>query len=120
MKNTLFKGFIVASVIFASGCANTNKQMYTWGQYEDLVYEFHNTDSSIKPQKQIAMLQEAVAEAKKTNKKVGPGVLAHLGMLYSSVGEADKAKAALEEERTIYPEAETFINGMLKRSQEAK
>lgn len=47
MQNTLIKGFIVASVIFASGCANTNKQMYTWGQYEDLVYEFHNTDSSI-------------------------------------------------------------------------
>ena len=73
MKNTLFKGFIVASVIFASGCANTNKQMYTWGQYEDLVYEFHNTDSSIEPQKQIAMLQEAVAEAKKTNKEISTG-----------------------------------------------
>lgn len=119
MKPTLLKGLIISSVIFAAGCANKN-QMYTWGQYEDLVYEFHNAESAVEPQKQIEMLQNTIASAQKTNKKIGPGIYAHLGMLYSSVGEANKARAALEEEKNLYPEAETFINGMLERSQSAQ
>lgn len=116
MKNLISKCLIVSAVLLASGCKTTN-QMYTWGQYEDLIYEFHNTESTVEPQKQIELLQETIASAQVTNKKVAPGLYAHLGMLYSSVGDGDKAKAALEQERNLYPEAETFINGMLSRSQ---
>lgn len=116
MKTTTMKYLCILTVIFVTGCA-TNTNMYTWGQYESLIYEFHNGDGSVTPQKQIETLQETIASAVVKNKKVGPGIYAHLGMLYSSVGETDKARAALEQERTLFPESELFINGMLNRSQ---
>lgn len=116
MKNITMKCLCIFTIIFVTGCA-TNNSMYTWGQYENLIYEFHLGEGSIEPQKQIEILQETIALAVVEDKKVGPGIYAHLGMLYSSVGETDKALAALEQERILFPESEIFINGMLKRSQ---
>lgn len=119
MKSLILKCVIISAVLLMSGC-KTTEQMYTWGQYEDLIYEFHNTESTVEPQQQIELLQKTIASAQVTNKKVAPGLYAHLGMLYSSVGESDNAKAALKQESELYPEAKTFINGMLTRSQSAK
>lgn len=120
MNNSLIKSLLILTVLLTAGCATNNQQIYAWGQYEDLIYEFHNGEGSIAPQKQIELLQDTIANARVKNKKVAPGIYAHLGMLYSSVGETDKARAALEQERNLFPEAEVFINGMLKRSQATK
>ena len=120
MNNTMTKYLLIITVLLVAGCASNNKQIYAWGQYEDLVYEFHNSESTVEPQKQIELLTQSISGAKVKNKKEAPGIYAHLGMLYSSVGEADKAIAALEEERNLFPEAATFINGMLKRYQSIK
>jgi hypothetical protein len=120
MNNTITKYLLIMTVLLVAGCANNDKQIYAWGQYEDLIYDFHNGEGAVEPQKQIELLQEAIASASVKNKKVAPGIYAHLGMLYSSVGENDKARVALEQERALFPEAEVFINGMLKRSQATK
>jgi len=120
MNNSIVKYLLVMTVLCVTGCATNDQQLYAWGQYEDLIYEFHHGEGSIEPQKQIQLLQATIESASKRNKKVAPGIYAHLGMLYSSVGEADKARAALTEERNQFPEAKIFIDGMLKRSQATK
>jgi len=120
MTNVIKNSLMVFAVLLLAGCANTAKPLYAWGQYETLVYQFHNEQGSVEPQAQIEALQHDIAKAEAKNMKVGPGIFAHLGMLYSSVGEADKAKAALEQEQTLFPESATFINGLLQRSQTAE
>jgi len=120
MTKLIKKSIVVFAVLLMSGCANTTKPLYAWGQYEALIYQFHNEQDLVEPQAQIEILQRDIAKAQTKNMKVGPGIFAHLGMLYSSVGDVDKAKAALEQEQQLFPEAATFINGLLQRSQSAE
>jgi len=117
MKNSIIKCLCIISIILVTGCANKNTNLYTWGKYEHLIYEFHNGDGSLALQTQIELLEKTIDSAVVANRKVGPGIYAHLGMLYSSVGEIDKARAALEQERKSFPESEIFIDGLLKRAQ---
>ena len=113
------KVLLLMLLMLLAGGAN-NSQLYAWGHYEDLIYQFHNDPGSVEPLAQIAILQRDIAKAQAINKKVAPGIYAHLGMLYSSVGDNDQAKAALEQEALLFPEAQTFINGLLERLSSTK
>ena len=103
------------SLFLVTGCA-TNKEMYYWGEYEQLIHDAYVLPGSADPQTQIEKLNVDIQKTEELSKKPSPGIYAHLGFLYAIQGKNSQSKAAFMEERSLYPESETFIDGMMKRT----
>src|SRR5262245_51858184 len=96
--------------VSALGCSST---FYGWGEYEDLVYEMYVEPGKADPPTQGQKLSAAISEAHARGKRVPPGVNAHLGYMYYLTGDADKALARFEAERTQYPESAVLIDRLM-------
>jgi len=94
--------------------------MYHWGSYEDLIYRMYVQPGKATPQIQIAQLTEDIERAAAGGQQVPPGVHAHLGYLYSMQGDPDAARRELEVEKALYPEAATFVDGLLARMEQGR
>jgi hypothetical protein len=101
------------------GCAN-NQTTYNWGSYEMLVYDMYKNPSKATADQQLVQLRQDVEYAASKGKPVPPGVFAHMGMLYASMGDSAQAQQALNEELTRYPESAIFVDGMLTRLEQGK
>jgi hypothetical protein len=113
---------IIASlslVLLLSGCAN-NQTMYHWGNYENLVYEMYKNPGKATPDQQLNILRKDIEIAASKGKAVPPGVYAHMGMLYASIGDSEQARQSLNEELACYPESAIFVDGMLNRLEKGK
>lgn len=98
-----------AAILLLAGCAsNTPQKIYTWGDYQQSVYDHYTSKTS--PQEQIASLQKLIEASRASNKPVPPGVHAHLGMLYSNTGSRELAMAEFNAEKTQYPESASYIH----------
>jgi len=102
-------------VVSLAACASKTTR-YHWGHYEGIIYNIYEKPGSIDTQTQIIKLSEDIQQAESKGKKVPPGVYAHLGMAYASQGDAASAKAALLEEKALFPASATFIDGILSRA----
>ena len=71
-------------------------------------------------QEQIKTMTDYIESAEKSDKKVAPGAYAHLGILYSKLGQSDKAKLYLEKEKCLYPESTKLIDFYLNKEQMVK
>ena len=114
MKRKLINRFIpfILILVFAAcsfGCAT---QIYYWGNYEDQLYSYLNGESK---EAQIQNLVDVTGKIKAGNKKTPPGLYAHLGMLYSEIGNDGEAIACFETEKSLFPEAAAYMNFLLKR-----
>jgi len=117
---TLFnKTALLAMCLFFTAC-ETTQPLYYWGDYENLVYEMYNKPGKAPPELQIDKLSQDVEEAESSGKKVAPGIHAHLGMMYAAVGNMAAAEAAFNNEKRLYPESATLLDGMLLRAYENK
>ncbi|MDU4436185.1 MAG: DUF4810 domain-containing protein [Pluralibacter gergoviae] len=114
------KSACAAAVLLLAGCStNKPQEIYTWGDYQDTIYQYYNHESS--PQEQIAALQKLIEQARAANKPVPPGVHAQLGMLYGNTGNSGLARAEFNAETTQYPESAAYINFLLaKKEREVK
>lgn len=98
-----------AALLLLAGCATKTPQtIYTWGDYQETVYDYYTNKTS--PQEQIASLQKLIEASRASNKPVPPGVHAQLGMLYSNTGNSALAMAEFNAEKTQYPESASYIN----------
>lgn len=111
--NKLFFSFIVFA--FLSGCVSHNTTYY-WGSYEQLLYDIYMAPGSADPLTQVEKLTTDISQAESKGKPVPPGVYAHLGMAYASLGNIGEAMAALTTEKTLYPESAVLIDGMIDRA----
>ena len=112
MKNTLLLTTFVCAVL-ASGCSTNTK--YHWGSYEDLIHQSYAEPGSADPLTQIEKLTTDIEEAEAIGKLTPPGVHAHLGYMYILNGNQEQALASFTEEKTLFPESESFINGLLSK-----
>ena len=64
---------------------------------------------------QIIFLEEDIEIGRSKDLPAPPGMYAHLGYLYLQTGNVDKAVAAFETEKTLFPESEAFINRLLDK-----
>lgn len=119
MKFNLGLGITLLSAAALAGCA-TNKEMYYWGEYEQLLYNAYVKPGSADPQTQIEKLTADIQKAEALGKKTAPGINAHLGFLYAVEGKDSQSKAAFMEERDLYPESAIFIDGMMERAAQAQ
>jgi hypothetical protein len=67
------------------------------------------------PASQTAILEEDISRSQAEGKRVAPGVHAHLGFLYYSQGDVPAAREQFLNERKLFPESATFIDGIIKR-----
>ena len=115
-KNT-WHALALMSMVLMAGCA-TNKDIYYWGEYEQLIHDAYMKPGSADTATQIEKLTADIQKAAATGKKVPPGIYAHLGFLYAIEGKDSQSKAAFKQEQTLYPESSTLIEGMMKRARQ--
>lgn len=78
-KKILFASFVVATVALMTSCGS-NKQLYTWYDYEDVTYEYGKNPTDAKYQD---MMKEYAKMGKqnKGRKVVPPGYNAEYGYI---------------------------------------
>lgn len=108
---------VLIGVGLLGGCATGPKTRYHWGQYEQLLYDMYVKPGAATPAVQIEKLSTDIQQAEMLGKPVPPGVYAHLGFMYSLEGNNAAAHNAFDSEKSLYPDASTLIDGMLKRAE---
>lgn len=106
----------LAGLGFIAGCAPVHKDMYYWGEYESLLHDMYENPGEAAPDVQIEKLITDIQQARDSGKNTPPGIYAHLGFVYASQGDLNKAKSAFSKEKKLYPESAVFINGLMKRA----
>jgi len=109
-------GLCLIATLMLSGCATPNKEMYYWGDYEQIIHDSYITPGSPDTLTQIQKINTDIQQAENKGKKVPPGIYAHLAYLYALQGNNAKSKAAFLEEKTLFPEASVLIDGMMQRA----
>ena len=104
---------VVAVVSALAGCANRPPNLYTWGNYEELVYTSHASPGSIPPEKQIEILEADWHKAVAKDERMPPGWHANLGYPYLQIGRVDEGRRELLNEKTQYPESGVFVDRLL-------
>lgn len=115
------KGFIAVVTVgslLLCGCQST-KPLYSYGSYQQNVYEhFKGDDASVT--QHIDALQQTIQQANAKNRQVAPGIYAHLGYLYIKAGQVENGLAYLQKEKQLYPESATYIDFLLKNAKAGK
>jgi hypothetical protein len=101
-----------------TGCATNapTLPLYQWDGYQPQVYEYFKAQTS--PQQQIDALEKSLQEIRAKGNKPPPGFLAHIGMLYASVGNGEQAQQEFRAEEQAFPESSTYMGFLLKKSQQ--
>ena len=103
---------LAAALMLFAGCA-TRPTLYSWGNYEDVIYASYLSKSDFPAEKQIAILEQDYQVARSQNKRMPPGWHAQLGYLYYEIGKTDQAEKELMTEKTEFPEATAFVDRLL-------
>jgi len=115
MKAVHANAAMLMALMFLGGCA-TQKSLYYWGAYEPIIYDMYINPGKADTSTQIEKLTATIQRAQNQDMQVPPGLYAHLGMMYAEEGSPGLALEAFNEEKTLYPESATFIDGMLERA----
>jgi hypothetical protein len=107
---------LLTACLAVAGCAQSPRPLYGWGGYQAQVYEYFKSTASA-PEQQIAAIEADLQRMRADNLTPGPGVHAHLGMLYAHLGRDDAAQREFNTEKALYPEAARFLDGLLARAQ---
>jgi hypothetical protein len=97
---------LIITICF-SGCVS---QLYYWENYEPQVYAYLKGES---PERQISVLERDRKTIESRNLKAPPGFYAHLGLLYTEVGNYAEAVVCFETEKTLFPEAAVYMDFLL-------
>ena len=103
----------IALSLFLTACANQNRQLYHWGSYENMVYVSYYEPGKQSSESQIIEMEKDLEKARAANKTLPPGNYAHLGYLYFQTGQLDKALAAFQTEKTIFPESTIYMDRLI-------
>ena len=106
----------ILSALVLSSCVAPKQNTYYWGEYESIIYKMYAEAGSVEADIQIEKLNTDIAEANTYGKKIPPGIYAHLGFMYASIGSSDLAIDAFTQEKALFPESTKFIDGMINRA----
>jgi hypothetical protein len=118
MKKLTLRGSLLSLALGAAaaltGCANQNATppLYQWTGYQPEVYDYFKNVKS--PQEQIDGMEKALQQIAAKGNHPPPGFYAHLGMLYASVGQDDKAMQEFDKEKAAFPESTAFMDFLAK------
>jgi hypothetical protein len=95
------------------GCATQPPAIYSWGNYEELIYASYLAPEDIPAEKQVEVLEKDYQVARSTNHRLPPGWHAHLATLYFQLGKADQARQELLTEKAEFPESAVFVDRLI-------
>jgi hypothetical protein len=98
-------------MVLLTGC--TAPTIYSWGQYEDLIYTSYTKPGKVSPEMQIEKLEADYQKARANNKRMHPGFHAHLGYMYVQLGKLDQARQQFQTEKAEFPESAVLMDRML-------
>lgn len=111
MNLTFFSAGPFLLLALLCGCA-TQPTLYRWGDYDNQVFaHFKNTGSV---EQQIAALEKTLNTGD-TTQHPGPGLHAHLGLLYAKLGKDDLMRKHWEREKFLYPESAAYLDFLMQR-----
>jgi hypothetical protein len=108
---------VVAVVVLATwlaGCAQTSAPLYMWETFPRQQYVYLLREG-VSPEQQIREIEAHAEKARAANAQLPPGLRAHLGMLYLSVGNPGRAVELWNAEKIAFPEATPYMDQLLKR-----
>lgn len=108
------------SLLIAMGlltACSAPKDSYYWDNYQTTVYQYSQLQTN--PQEQLELLKKNLEKASAKNLKVPPGVHAHMGMLYSNMGQMDNAFAQFKIEKELFPESAVFMDYLMSNKKGA-
>ncbi len=112
LATRLFGGVVL--ILGLAGCAQTRAPLYIWETYPRQQYDFLLREG-VSPDQQIKEIEAHAEKARGANAQLPPGLRAHLGMLYLSVGNPGRAFELLNAEKAAFPESTTYMDNLLKR-----
>lgn len=103
--------FPSALLLLVTGCAAPS--IYSWGNYEPMVYAMYATPDKATVDLQIDAMEEDIQKARSAGKPLPPGFYAHLGYLYFQQGNSPLAQRAFESEKAAFPESSVLMDRMI-------
>ncbi|MBL8350297.1 MAG: DUF4810 domain-containing protein [Burkholderiaceae bacterium] len=97
-----------------AGCAQTSQPLYLWEGFPRQQYAYLLREG-ISPEQQIQEIEAHAGKARAANAQLPPGLRAHLGLLYLSVGNPGRAMELWNAEQTAFPESAVYMGQLLKR-----
>ncbi|RBB31145.1 DUF4810 domain-containing protein [Burkholderia reimsis] len=113
MKRGIGLSAIAAALLLAGCAAPATPPLYQWNGYQPQVYEYFKGKTS--SQEQIDALEKALQEIRAKGNTPPPGFHAHLGMLYASVGDAQRAGQEFQAEKQLFPESSGYMDFLMKK-----
>ncbi|KWN83439.1 hypothetical protein WM24_01600 [Burkholderia ubonensis] len=105
---------VIATALLLAGCAApTTQPLYQWNGYQPQVYEYFKGKTS--PQEQIDALEKALEQIRAKGNTPPPGFHAHLGMLYASIGDEQRAGQEFQAEKQLFPESSAYMDFLMKK-----
>ena len=95
------------------GCATAPHTIYSWGNYEDLIYASYVSPQDLPAEKQVEVLEKDYQVARSTNQRLPPGWHTHLASLYYQIGKPDQARQELLTEKAEFPESAVFVDRLI-------
>lgn len=110
---------LVLFVLGLAGCAQSGAPLYMWETYPRQQYAYLLREG-ISPDQQIKEIEAHAEKARAANAQLPPGLRAHLGMLYLSVGNPGRAMELWNAEKVAFPESTVYMDQLLRRLGGAK
>ncbi len=108
----LLQFFIFVSLACSAACGP--KPLYSWGSYGQSVDRMYVDSEKFNPGEEVALLLEEIESIEESGDRVPPGMHAHLGYLYSLMGDETGAVRQLEMEKNKFPESTVFMDVLIQ------
>lgn len=115
MMRKFFLPLTATIAVLSFTSCGTNKNLYTWHNYEDVSYKY---SKKVTPELEVKLLDEY---RKLTDKQKGlrgvvpPGLYAEYGFLLYKTGKKEEGLAFLKKEIELYPESTVYISRIIKQ-----
>ena len=96
-----------------AGCAAHRTQLYSWGDYENVIYRSYASPGKYPPAMQVETLEKDYQTARAANARMPPGWHAQLGYLYFQLGRTDQARQEFSTEKAEFPESALLMDRLL-------
>lgn len=101
--------FGAMAVLCLTGCAP--KTQWSWNQYKVHLWDYYSQE--VTEEEYLNFLLGAEEEAKKTGKRLAPGIAAEIGTQYVRMGRLEDGLAYYKLEKETWPVSEPFMTSLI-------
>ena len=114
MKKILYMGVLAIAALATTSCSST-KQLYSWYNYEDIVYQYSKNPNEKLQAKVLEQYKTVTEHQRGLRATVPPGLYAEYGFLLYKTGKKDEGLKMMKQEIALYPESEMYISRIIKQ-----